>query len=209
MRNWFLTVRGNAGDDPGARTEPRTYSACRPPRIVSSINNEWAGLRPPCHVVAAAMTLMQLVACHPRESSRAPPPTDVSVTMGASRAAEQCAEAARVWFLKTYGSGTQPVPDGLVKARYSVLGGKPAGKCTILVSGTLTTLGPRSEPSSSVRWKSLVDVYADREVGAYFRSLERGAVDECQVSGESCQSEIEWEDLARAFAERSSEDDQR
>jgi hypothetical protein len=148
--------------------------------------------------IALAYICAAQVACKP-SADGAP---SSSVNRGAHEISpnqsNSCAQEAAHWFKQWYGAGTQPIPDGQVKVAYEPVVNARVGKCLILVRGTVTRTLVGSDRSIS-KWRSIVDVRANVEVGGYMEGYFYGPPERCVVAKEKCNSLAEWETMAKGL----------
>jgi hypothetical protein len=109
---------------------------------------------------------------------------------------ERCGKQAAEYFKQEYGNGTSGTKDWLQTADYSNHYNKINNKCFVLL--TISNIPYKDKASRT--FKMLFDLNEHKEYGGFLEfGTDKPSL--CKVSGTFCNSEDEWDALAKPFIE--------
>jgi hypothetical protein len=163
-------------------------------RTMSTWDRDW--------VVIAVLSAM-LAACAPT-----PPPSQPVVPRAedTARAAyemqERCGRTGREWFKQFFGDGASRSGDSQSNSSYENHYNARLNGCFALQSAISITRDPKTGSTHTSSSKTLVDVNQNSDVGTFFTFLNPPPLTQCHFAGKACQSEAEWDALAKQYMER-------
>jgi hypothetical protein len=115
---------------------------------------------------------------------------------------ERCGRTSREWFKQFFGDGTSRVDGSQSTSSYENHYSAKLNSCLALQSAMSSTTDPKTGSSHTSMSKTLVDVNQNSDVGTFFTFLNPPPLTQCHFAGKACQSEAEWDALAKQYMER-------